>query len=133
MELFKITENAVVTGSDRGKSAANIDYVLYIVGFFIPLVALVGVIMAYINRGDANDIYRTQFNFQIRLFWRGILFWVAGGGDLHRRFLARCRDGRSRLHFNDRSGRPWGLVACLDNYDDRKRHEGAWQRAADLM
>jgi uncharacterized membrane protein len=78
MELSKITENAVVTGSDRGKSAANIDFILYIVGFFIPLVALVGVIMAYINRGDANDIYRTHFNFQIRLFWRGILFWEAG-------------------------------------------------------
>jgi uncharacterized membrane protein len=78
MDLSKVTENAVVTGSDRGKSAANMDYILYIVGFFIPLVALVGVIMAYINRGDASDIYRTHFNFQIRLFWRGILFWVAG-------------------------------------------------------
>jgi uncharacterized membrane protein len=40
--------------------------------------ALVGVIMAYINKGEAPDWVQTHYRFQIRTFWIGILFSIIG-------------------------------------------------------
>ena len=58
---------------DRGGNA-NIVYILYLVGIVIPLVPVIGVIMAYLGRGDAADWQQTHYTFQIRTFWIGILY-----------------------------------------------------------
>ena len=54
-----------------------IIYALYLANFVVPFTALVGVIMAYINKGD-NNFLESHYQFQIRTFWIGLLYAVSG-------------------------------------------------------
>jgi uncharacterized membrane protein len=76
MEIANVTENTVVTGSDGGRSTANLIYILYIIGFFTGITTLVGVILAYVNRQQSVELFKSHMNFQIKIFWRGIVFMV---------------------------------------------------------
>jgi len=55
----------------------TIIYVLYLANLLIPFTGLVGVIMAYINKGDGNFL-DSHYQFQIRTFWIGLLYAVIG-------------------------------------------------------
>lgn len=59
-------------------SNAKLVYILYLVGILLGVTGLVGVIMAYINRGDGPDWMDTHYQFQIRTFWIGLLYMVLG-------------------------------------------------------
>ena len=75
-----MTEPTVAaTGADpaQGKDA-NLVYILYLVGLIVGVTSLVGLVMAYINRGEAPDWVKTHFRFQIRTFWIGLLYGVIG-------------------------------------------------------
>jgi uncharacterized membrane protein len=74
-----MTEPNVAVGTDpaQGKDA-NLVYILYLVGLIVGVTSLVGVIMAYINRGEAPEWVQTHFRFQIRTFWIGLLYGVIG-------------------------------------------------------
>jgi uncharacterized membrane protein len=76
MSINQVSENPIVTGSDGGKSTSNLIYILYIVGFFTGITALIGVIMAYVNRDKASAPFKSHLEFQIKIFWRGIIFAV---------------------------------------------------------
>lgn len=54
-----------------------IIYVLYLANLVIPFTALVGIIMAYINKGDGNFL-DSHYQFQIRTFWIGLLYALIG-------------------------------------------------------
>ncbi len=56
----------------------TIIYVLYLLNFIIPFSALVGVIMAYINKGGEDDFLQSHYQFQIRTFWIGLLYVLVG-------------------------------------------------------
>lgn len=53
---------------------AKVVYILYLVSLLVGVTSPVGVIMAYVNRGDAPDWVRTHYRFQIRTFWIGLLY-----------------------------------------------------------
>ncbi len=55
-------------------TAAKIIYVLYLLSFFAGVTSLVGVVMAYVYRGDAQGSLETHYRFQIRTFWLGVLY-----------------------------------------------------------
>ncbi|ACL74201.1 DUF4870 family protein [Thioalkalivibrio sulfidiphilus] len=55
-----------------------IIYVLYFVGFFIGLTALVGVIMAHMKRGEADAAAQSHYQYQIRTFWIGLIYMIVG-------------------------------------------------------
>jgi uncharacterized membrane protein len=74
MDIANVSENAAVTGNDGGRSTANLNYILFIVGFFTGITALIGVILAYVNRDNAAEPFRSHLNWQIKIFWRGIWF-----------------------------------------------------------
>jgi len=57
---------------------AKIIYILYLVGIVVPLVSIVGVVMAYVNKGEAPDWLQTHYRFQIRTFWIGFLYASIG-------------------------------------------------------
>src|SRR5262249_50068248 len=64
-----------VTGNDPGEgSTAQIIYILYLVSLAVGVTALVGLIMAYVNRIDAPEWLQTHYRFQIRTFWIGLLY-----------------------------------------------------------
>jgi len=72
------TGGAVVAASpDQGKTA-NIIYILYLVSIVLGITAIIGVIMAYVNRAGAPEWVQTHYRFQIRTFWIGLLIAVIG-------------------------------------------------------
>ncbi|MEL6751263.1 MAG: DUF4870 domain-containing protein [Pseudomonadota bacterium] len=54
-------------------------YGLYLLGFFIGITGLVGVVMAYMNRGKATEEVQTHYTYQIRTFWIGLLYSLIAG------------------------------------------------------
>src|SRR5512138_1051573 len=60
-------------------SGAKIIYVLYLVSLVVGVTALVGVVMAYVNVGDAPEPLKTHYRFQIRTFWMLLLYSVVSG------------------------------------------------------
>jgi len=58
-------------------------YILYLLGFFTGLTAVIGVIIASMQGDRADPVSRSHFRFQIRTFWIGLLFVVIGVVALH--------------------------------------------------
>jgi len=53
-------------------------YILYFVGYFTGITALIGVIMAHVQVDTAEPMLATHYRFQIRTFWIGLLYLVVG-------------------------------------------------------
>lgn len=60
-------------------TTAKIIYVLYLVGIFVGLTGLIGLVLAYVNRRDAPPWLASHYHFQIRTFWIGLLYLFLGG------------------------------------------------------
>jgi uncharacterized membrane protein len=71
--------NQVATDRPVTTDTAKIIYILYLVGLATGITALIGVIMAYVNKDEAPDWLKTHYQFQIRTFWIGLLYCVIGG------------------------------------------------------
>ena len=59
-------------------SMALIVYILYFVAYFVGITAIVGVIMAHVQKGSGDAVLESHYDFQIRTFWIGILYLVVG-------------------------------------------------------
>jgi uncharacterized membrane protein len=67
----------VTTNNPAEADAAKIIYVLYLVGWVIPIVPpIIGLIMAYINKDGAPAWVESHYQFQIRTFWMGTLYFI---------------------------------------------------------
>jgi uncharacterized membrane protein len=60
-------------------SMALIVYVLYFVAYFVGVTAVVGVIIAHVQKGSGDALLDSHYDFQIRTFWVGILYLIVGG------------------------------------------------------
>jgi uncharacterized membrane protein len=60
-------------------SMALIVYVLYFVAYFVGITAVVGVIIAHVQKGSGDALLDSHYDFQIRTFWVGILYLIVGG------------------------------------------------------
>jgi len=58
-------------------------YILYLVGFLAGITALVGAIIAYLQRDTTDRVAQSHFQFQIRTFWIGLLYFFGGFLTLH--------------------------------------------------
>ncbi|MCH8153855.1 MAG: hypothetical protein IH786_01085 [Proteobacteria bacterium] len=66
-------------GGDAAEGrTANLIYILYLLSLIFGVTSLVGLIMAYINKGDAPEWVQSHYRFQIRTFWIGLLLGVIG-------------------------------------------------------
>jgi uncharacterized membrane protein len=63
---------------DRTATNVNIVYYLYLASVLVGITAIVGVIMAYMNRGPGSDWLDSHYTYQIRTFWIGLLYSVIG-------------------------------------------------------
>ena len=70
--------------SEEGRPAAAVVWLLYILS--IPsagVLAIVGLIVAYVSRGSAHGWVRSHFDQQIRIFWQSfwwhVIPWVVVG------------------------------------------------------
>lgn len=67
--------------SDYGLALAV--YILFLVGFFNGLTAVIGVVIAYMQSERADEIARSHFRFQTKTFLIGLLFIFIGVATLH--------------------------------------------------
>ena len=67
---FDVSIDAGSTGN------ANLIYILYFVNFIVPLTGIVGLVMAYIGRADADAVTASHYNNQIGIFWKALLYSV---------------------------------------------------------
>ncbi len=67
-----MSQAAVITTTNDPAEAgtAKTIYILYLVGL------IVGVIMAYVNRGEAPGWVQSHYQMQIRTFWIGMLYGI---------------------------------------------------------
>ena len=59
-------------------STAKLVYILYLVGLVFGITGIIGVIVAYVNKEDGPDWLQSHYRFQIRTFWMGLVFLIAG-------------------------------------------------------
>lgn len=64
--------------ADGVKSNALVIYILYLVSLAVGLTSIIGVIMAYVAKGDAPEWLKTHYIFLIRTFWIGLLYGFIG-------------------------------------------------------
>ena len=57
---------------------AGVVYLLYFVGYFTGISALMGVIIAHVKVEEAEPVLRSHYRFQIRTFWIGLLYLAIG-------------------------------------------------------
>lgn len=57
---------------------ARIVYFLYLGTLIFPVLAIAGVVVAYVIRKYATDWAAEHYRFQIRTFWIGLLFIAVG-------------------------------------------------------
>lgn len=78
------SEPPAYTPPPRSPASSNsrtiIVGVLYLSNFFVPFTALVGVVLAYVWRKEAEtpEWERTHFTYMIHTFWISTLVFVAG-------------------------------------------------------
>jgi uncharacterized membrane protein len=59
---------------EPGQTNALVIYILYLTSLVIGVTGIVGVVLAYINRGKAGGFVESHYTFLIRTFWIGILY-----------------------------------------------------------
>ena len=59
-----------------GWSNVQLIYVLYLLSFAFGITYIIGVVMAYMSRGDRALAFDTHYRYQIGTFWWGILYLI---------------------------------------------------------
>ncbi len=61
-------------------SYAKAVYIIYLLGLLFPVTALIGLVIAYIKRGElTTPIWLEQhYRFQIQTFWFGLIYLMVG-------------------------------------------------------
>ncbi len=111
------------TGGDAAEGrTANLIYILYLLSLIFGITSLVGLVMAYINKGDAPEWVQSHYRFQIRTFWIGLLYLAIGSlltliyiGWLlvllwYVRLIVRCARGMRRLSRAEAHPNPRGWL-----------------------
>lgn len=59
---------------EPGATNALVIYILYLAGLIIGVSGIVGIVLAYVNRGKAGGFVESHYTFLIRTFWIGLLY-----------------------------------------------------------
>lgn len=63
----------------RGTDLLLISYICYLAALIVGITAIVGVVIAYTQRGEVAGTWReSHYTWLIRTFWIGLLFAVIG-------------------------------------------------------
>ncbi|MGQ8365481.1 DUF4870 family protein [Glaciecola sp. 1036] len=72
-----MSEIELQSGNDTS-SMAKLVYILYLAGLIVGVTGIIGVVIAYINKGESEEWLESHYQFQIRTFWIGFLFLFVG-------------------------------------------------------
>ena len=59
---------------EPGATNVQVIYILYLGSFVLGITALVGLVLAYINRGKAGGWIESHYTYLIRTFWIALLY-----------------------------------------------------------
>ena len=59
---------------EPGKTNIQVIYVLYLASMVVGITSIIGVVIAYMNRGKAGGWIESHYTWAIRTFWMGILY-----------------------------------------------------------
>lgn len=59
---------------EPGKTNIQVIYVLYLASMIVGITSIIGVVIAYMNRGKAGGWLESHYTWAIRTFWMGILY-----------------------------------------------------------
>ena len=59
---------------EPGATNALVIYILYLAGLVIGVSGIVGIVLAYVNRGKTGGFVESHYTFLIRTFWIGLLY-----------------------------------------------------------
>jgi uncharacterized membrane protein len=59
---------------EPGPTNVMVIYILYLAGLVIGVSGLVGIVLAYVNRGKAGGFIESHYTWLIRTFWIGLLY-----------------------------------------------------------
>ncbi len=76
MDPTNTTASPPTAAPAASDTTAKAVYILYLVSLVLGVTAIVGVILAYVNVGDAPEPLRSHYRFQIRTFWIAMLYGV---------------------------------------------------------
>ena len=62
--------------SEENPDTVQLVYILYLASLLLGITALVGVVLAYMNKGDAPEWLKTHYVYLIHTFWKGLLYSV---------------------------------------------------------
>jgi uncharacterized membrane protein len=69
------SQDAVARYLAPGGDNVKLIYVLYLASVVVGITVLVGLVMAYLNRGGARGTWaESHYTYQIRTFWIGLLY-----------------------------------------------------------
>lgn len=60
----------------RGRAAGHIMYALYAISLVTGVPMVIGVIVAYLSRPDAQILYRSHLQYGIRAFWMSVIGFI---------------------------------------------------------
>lgn len=67
-----------VSFNPQDKGQANLVYILYLVGLLVGLTGIIGVIMAYVAKDQADPVLKSHYDHQIAIFWKGFVYLLVG-------------------------------------------------------
>ena len=68
--------NDVAGWIEPGRQNVQLVYILYLVSLAIGLTVIVGLVFAYMNRGNTDPWLDSHYTYQIRTFWIALLYSV---------------------------------------------------------
>ncbi len=68
--------NTLLKNDKSAKKVAYGIYYLYLIGVVLPMLPIVGIIFAYIFENDAQTILKSHYQYLIRSFWIGLLYFT---------------------------------------------------------
>lgn len=75
-----MAESPTISIEPGSRGNANLIYFLYIVApVFFQMLALVGVVMAYLGKGKGDALIENHYRNQINIFWKMLLYCVISG------------------------------------------------------
>jgi uncharacterized membrane protein len=71
-----MTDSNQLSVDPNTRGNANLIYILYLVAIVVGITSIVGVVMAYMAKGQGDALLENHYNNQINIFWKGLLYSV---------------------------------------------------------
>ena len=68
------SDDVIARYATPGPDNVKMIYVLYLLSTLLAVTALVGLVLAYLNRGKTGDWTESHYTYLIRTFWIGLVY-----------------------------------------------------------